>query len=229
MVSTATNIPAPYDEPKAQVPNETSPAAIISTVEKTGIDAQRGTDKKSLYLAAKNGPSEKLGERLVQPGHGLRRIDKMARKRKSGAERVINIYNKWTNEFVVVDAQTADALEVDANTFFRCHFTGEPTEIDPELVKHLVKAARYFKVDRVNIVSGFRAPKYNLILRKKGRQVARESQHTQGNAIDFRLPGVPVRKLYRWAKRQRLGGVGFYAKSGFIHMDTGPVRTWNGR
>ena len=145
------------------------------------------------------------------------------------AEDVINIYNKWTHEFVAVDAATADALEVDADTFFRCHFTGEPKELDPRLVRNLVLAARHFNVNRVNVISGYRAPKYNLILRKKGRQVARESQHTQGNAIDFRLPGVPIRKLYRWVKKRRLGGVGFYAKSHFIHMDTGPIRTWTGR
>jgi uncharacterized protein YcbK (DUF882 family) len=67
-----------------------------------------------------------------------------------------------------------------------------------------------------------------LILRKKGHQVARDSQHTLGHAIDFFLPDVPTRDLHAWAKAQKLGGVGIYLESGFVHMDTGPVRYWSG-
>jgi uncharacterized protein YcbK (DUF882 family) len=77
-------------------------------------------------------------------------------------------------------------------------------------------------------VSGFRHPKYNLMLRKKGHQVARDSQHTHGNAIDFWLPGISIPALHEWAKSKHMGGVGLYLGSGFVHMDTGPVRYWNG-
>ena len=85
-----------------------------------------------------------------------------------------------------------------------------------------------FHSDVVDVVSGFRHPKYNLMLRKKGHQVARDSQHTHGNAIDFFLPHVPAGQLAAWARAQKLGGVGYYPDSGFVHMDTGPVRTWSG-
>lgn len=141
---------------------------------------------------------------------------------------VINIFNTWTHEYLPV----ADAAEIDqatANRFFRCHFTGEPTNMDRRLLAALVAAARHFGVHDVHIVSAFRAPKYNLMLRKKGREVARDSQHSQGSAIDFRLPGVPVQRLHAWATEQRLGGVGLYTGSGFIHMDTGRIRAWGGR
>jgi uncharacterized protein YcbK (DUF882 family) len=141
---------------------------------------------------------------------------------------VINIFNTWTHEYLPV----GDAAEIDqatANRFFRCHFTGEPTDMDRRLLASLVAAARHFGVQDVHIVSAFRAPKYNLMLRKKGREVARDSQHTQGSAVDFRLPGVPVQRLHAWATQQRLGGVGLYTGSGFIHMDTGRVRAWGGR
>jgi uncharacterized protein YcbK (DUF882 family) len=141
---------------------------------------------------------------------------------------VTNIFNTWTHEYLPVD----DAAEIDqatANRFFRCHFTGEPTNMDPRLLAALVAAARHFGVHDVHIVSAFRAPKYNLMLRKKGREVARDSQHTQGSAVDFRLPGVPVLRLHAWATQQRLGGVGLYIGSGFVHMDTGRIRAWNGR
>ena len=92
----------------------------------------------------------------------------------------------------------------------------------------VVAAARHFKRETVTIVSAFRHPKFNLILRKKGHQVARDSQHTHGNAIDFYLPDVTTRDLQAWAKAQHRGGVGIYLQSGFVHMDTGPIRFWSG-
>jgi uncharacterized protein YcbK (DUF882 family) len=100
--------------------------------------------------------------------------------------------------------------------------------MEPRLVPMVVAAAVHVKTDIVNVVSGFRHPKYNLILRKKGHQVARDSQHTHGNAIDFFVPGVTAQALQTWARAQRAGGVGLYPESGFVHMDTGPVRSWSG-
>ena len=141
---------------------------------------------------------------------------------------VISIFNTWTHEFLPV-VHAEDVPEERIDSFFRCHFTNQPTDMDGQLFHSLVDAAHHFGKDRINIVSGYRAPKYNLMLRKKGREVARKSQHTLGSAIDFRLPGVPVRRLHAWARSLRLGGVGFYPSSGFIHMDTGPVRYWQGR
>ena len=58
--------------------------------------------------------------------------------------------------------------------------------------------------------------------------VARDSQHSHGNAIDFFVPSVPTQLLHSWAKAQSAGGVGLYAESGFVHMDTGPIRYWSG-
>src|SRR5690242_13941913 len=100
--------------------------------------------------------------------------------------------------------------------------------MEPKLIPTVVEAAKHFNVGIVDIVSGFRHPKYNLILRKKGHQVARDSQHTHGNAIDFAIPHVTVQALEAWARAQKLGGVGIYPESGFVHMDTGPIRTWSG-
>jgi uncharacterized protein YcbK (DUF882 family) len=115
-------------------------------------------------------------------------------------------------------------------TFLRCHFTNQPSgEMDVRLAGVLVKAAQKFAAKRIDIVSGFRAPKYNLILRKKGREVARDSQHTRGHAVDFRIPGVRTAELMLFVKSLRLGGVGFYPESAFVHADTGPVRQWTAR
>jgi uncharacterized protein YcbK (DUF882 family) len=144
------------------------------------------------------------------------------------ARPVITIFNTWTHEYLPVD-DPSEISQERIDRFFRCHFTGQPTRMDPRLFAALVAAARHFRVHTVHIVSGFRAPKYNLMLRKKGREVARDSQHTQGSAVDFRLPGVAVEKLHAWARQQRLGGVGVYLASKFVHMDTGRIRYWNGR
>jgi uncharacterized protein YcbK (DUF882 family) len=142
--------------------------------------------------------------------------------------KLINLYNTWTDEWLPVDATKPKIAADTANQFLRCHFTNEPTEMEAKLIPTVVEAANHFNVRIVNVVSGFRHPKYNLMLRKKGHQVARDSQHTHGNAIDFWLPGVSIPSLHDWAKAKHMGGVGLYVGSGFIHMDTGPVRYWNG-
>jgi uncharacterized protein YcbK (DUF882 family) len=143
--------------------------------------------------------------------------------------KLVNLYNTWTHEWLALDATGRDRTPADeVDHFLRCHYTNEGTEMDPRLVGVLLAAAAHFHVDTVDIVSGFRHPKYNLMLRKKGHQVARDSQHTHGNAVDFYLPGVTTTALHDWAVAQKLGGVGLYLASGFVHMDVGPVRYWNG-
>ncbi len=144
--------------------------------------------------------------------------------------RLINIYNQWTKEYLAVDFDgDVDVTDAQVNRFLRCRFTNVKTDMDPRLIHVLVDGARKFDSDRVNVVSGFRSPKYNLILQKKGRNVARQSQHMEGHAVDFRIPGVPIRSLHKWVRSLHLGGVGFYTHSRFIHADVGRVRYWTAR
>ena len=141
--------------------------------------------------------------------------------------KLVNLYNQWTHDWLAVDpADPPSIAEVDL--FLRDHFTNMSTQMDPKLIGVVVSAAKQFKSDLVNVVSGFRHPKFNLMLRKKGHQVARDSQHTHGNAIDFQIPTTTTKALQAWAKSQKLGGVGVYLESGFVHMDTGPIRFWSG-
>ena len=140
---------------------------------------------------------------------------------------LINLFNLHTNDWLAVDPTSLPSL-IEINHFLRDHFTNEMTKMDPKLIATVVSAAQQFKSDLVNVVSGFRHPKYNLMLRKKGKEVARDSQHTHGTAVDFNIPGVSVEKLHEWAKAQKLGGVGIYLSSKFVHMDTGPIRFWEG-
>lgn len=142
--------------------------------------------------------------------------------------KVVNLFNTWTNEWLAVDATKPVVAPDVLDHFLRCHFTNEATAMQDKLLSTVVDAARHFDVTTIDVVSGFRHPKYNLMLRKKGHQVARDSQHTHGDAIDFYLPNIPTMMLHAWAKEQRIGGVGLYLESGFVHMDTGKVRYWSG-
>ena len=186
--------------------------ALVVLVALTG--AAHADSKKEAYWAAKQAEQKPL-----------RKVDRAKLVGKKPPA-VISIFNTWTHEWFAIEAK-ARALAQDAtDRLLRCHFTNEPTSMDARLTGVLLAAARHFGVDRVNVVSGFRAPKYNLMLRKKGRRVAEGSEHTRGHAVDFWLPGVSTERLYDWAMRNQLGGVGKYPSDGFIHVDVGRKRTW---
>jgi hypothetical protein len=141
--------------------------------------------------------------------------------------KLVNLYNQWTHEWLAVapgEAVPRPTFE----RFLRDHYTNQPTQMEPKLLDVVLGAVSHFKSDTAIVVSAFRHPKYNLILRKKGHQVARDSSHTKGNAVDFYIPKIATPRLHAWAKDQKLGGVGLYLASGFIHMDTGPIRFWSG-
>lgn len=113
-------------------------------------------------------------------------------------------------------------------SFLRCRASGAERAMDPVPFGVALTLARRYGATRVEVVSGYRSPKLNERLRKKGREVASDSQHTHGNALDFRLPGVPAVELARAAGEVHVGGIGTYRESNFIHVDTGRARTWRG-
>ncbi len=122
----------------------------------------------------------------------------------------------------------ANALER-LNHVLRDHRTDEVYPIAPNLLDVLHDLhARLSTDEPFHVVSGYRSPKTNARLRKKSKGVARKSFHMRGMAIDIRVPGVDTASLTKAARAMRAGGVGYYRKSGFIHLDIGPVRNWNG-
>ena len=141
-------------------------------------------------------------------------------------EPITTLFNVWTREALPV--LPGDPLELRFHTFLRDHYTNQATQMDTRLIDILTRAARRFSAQRIEVVSGYRSPKYNLMLRKKGHQVARSSQHVEGHAVDFRIRGVPTRSLLQFVRSLRLGGVGFYPHSQFVHSDTGRIRYWTG-
>ena len=76
------------------------------------------------------------------------------------------------------------------------------------------------------MISGYRSPATNKMLNKRSSGVARRSYHMQGKAIDVRLPGFNTTQLHKAAISLKAGGVGYYAKSNFVHLDVGRVRYW---
>lgn len=141
-------------------------------------------------------------------------------------EPITTLFNVWTREALPV--LPGDPLESRIHSFLRDHYTNQATLMDTRLVDVLTRAARKFSATRIEVLSGYRSPKYNLMLRKKGHQVARQSQHIEGHAVDFRIRGVPTRTLLYFVRSLRLGGVGFYPHSQFVHSDTGKIRYWTG-
>ncbi len=119
-----------------------------------------------------------------------------------------------------------DALD-QLNHFLRDVKTGEQTEMDPLLFDVLWHTEQITGFQgTVEVLSGYRSPETNAWLASVSAGVARDSQHMNGNAMDIRLPGVPVYKIRQAARSLQMGGVGFYPRSGFVHIDTGPVRYW---
>ena len=140
----------------------------------------------------------------------------------------VTLFNVKTHEALpVVDGTLPNYAEW--SLLLRCHFTGTVAWVDARLEAEVVAVARALGANRVEIVSGYRDPKYNRLLRKKGHEVAGQSLHTRGQAVDFRLPGVSTRRVRDWLLRRRAFGVGYYPDSGFVHLDVGPARRWSGQ
>ncbi|SKA02365.1 Uncharacterized conserved protein YcbK, DUF882 family [Enhydrobacter aerosaccus] len=119
-----------------------------------------------------------------------------------------------------------DALD-QLNHFLRDVKTGEQTEMDPLVLDVLWQTMQLCDYHgTVEVLSAYRSPETNAWLASVSRGVARDSQHMNGNAMDIRFPGVPVYKIRQAARSLQMGGVGFYPRSGFVHLDTGPIRYW---
>lgn len=115
------------------------------------------------------------------------------------------------------------------NKFLRDWRRNEPTRMDPRLLDLIWEVYRESRSKAyIHVISAYRSPKTNNMLRRRGRGVAKNSQHTLGKAMDFFLPDVKLKKLRNIGLIKQAGGVGYYPTSGspFVHLDTGRVRHW---
>ena len=113
------------------------------------------------------------------------------------------------------------------NHVLRDHRSGDVHAMDPKLLDLLYLLQQSVAVKGAfHIISGYRSPATNRQLSARSSGVAKKSLHMQGKAIDIRLPGCELKQLQKAALALQAGGVGYYPKSNFIHVDTGRVRRW---
>ena len=148
-------------------------------------------------------------------------------------ERSIQLFNTHTGEelrtcFYRAGEYCGDALS-SLTHLLRDFRNGEQAPIDPGVfdILHEVAVAAD-REPRFEVISGYRSPATNAMLNERSSGVARRSLHMDGRAIDVRLQGYSTAKLRDVALALQRGGVGYYAKSDFVHLDTGRIRTWSG-
>ena len=148
-----------------------------------------------------------------------------------GEPRRLRFYHTHTGEKLDVvyhedGAYLPDALR-ELDYLLRDFRSGDVAGIDSALLDFLhASQQRLGSKGTYEIISAYRSPATNELLRRRGGGVAKRSMHLQGRAIDVRLTGVDTRTLRRAARELARGGVGYYAKSDFVHLDTGRVRWW---
>lgn len=120
-----------------------------------------------------------------------------------------------------------DALS-DIDRVLRDHRSGDVHPIDRALLDQLTLLGSLLGTGGrpFHVISGYRSPRTNAMLAARSGGVATRSLHLSGRAIDIRMPGVPLSTLHRAALGMQAGGVGYYARSNFVHLDTGRVRRW---
>ncbi len=109
----------------------------------------------------------------------------------------------------------------------RDHRTDDIYPIDPNLLNYLYKLQSTLETKKpIEIISGYRSTTTNNILRTKGNGVAKKSKHMLGKAIDIRIKNIESKNVRDAAISLCQGGVGYYASSNFVHLDTGNFRHW---
>ena len=145
--------------------------------------------------------------------------------------KTLTFYNAHTDERLHVGFFRNGKYDASAltkiNYILRDHRNGEIKAIDVKLLEllHAISNKTSHQAP-FHIISGYRSPATNKSLRKKSTGVASKSLHMLGKAIDFRIPGFSTRQLRNVARKMKCGGVGYYPKSDFVHVDTGRVRFW---
>jgi uncharacterized protein YcbK (DUF882 family) len=144
----------------------------------------------------------------------------------------LRLYHTHTGERIDVIYKRGDTFlpeaEEQLDHFLRDHRTGEVKHYDPRVFDILsdVAAAVGRPDAEIEIICGYRTSWSNEFLRARSPGVAKGSLHMQAHAIDIHIPGVDTVTLRNAALALGRGGVGYYPRSGFVHVDTGRVRTW---
>lgn len=170
-----------------------------------------------------------LGAALCAGAHALAPAVVQARGFPEGR---LLLYNAHTHERLALtyrDGQGRyDRTAIsDLNTFMRCHHSNTVAAMDLRVIE-ILNAIRAQVGDEKEVIvhSAYRSPEYHMHLIRQNRRAARHSFHVSAQAIDFHIEGVSLRELRQHALRLGRGGVGYYPRRGFLHIDSGPPRYW---
>jgi uncharacterized protein YcbK (DUF882 family) len=151
----------------------------------------------------------------------------------AGDIRRIKMYSGRTGESIDtiywIEGEYIPEVLKEINYFMRDWRSDEKTKIDPRNMDILAAAHRLMDINEpYMLLSGYRSPATNAMLRSHSRGVAKHSLHMKGQAADLRLQSRSVSQMAKAATACASGGVGRYSRSNFVHMDCGPVRSWGG-
>lgn len=146
-------------------------------------------------------------------------------------QKKLSFYNTHTGERLETtywaDGKYLPKALHEINHILRDYRTEEIKPIDPRLLDILYSIRKKVNARHpFHIISGYRSPKTNSLLKRTTSGVAGKSLHLEGKAIDVRLPGYKLGELWKAALELKSGGVGYYRSSNFVHLDTGRVRHW---
>lgn len=166
---------------------------------------------------------------LLAPWNAWAKVGKMITELP---ERTVSLYNVNTGELLSRFIYWQDGNYIkealdEISYLLRDHRNDTVKPIDPLVIDQVFTLGRTFEAFQpFEIISGYRTEETNQTLRSRSRRVAKHSLHIEGRAIDLRLPGVSTKQLRAAALSLRDGGVGYYPKRSFVHIDSGPIRHW---
>jgi uncharacterized protein YcbK (DUF882 family) len=149
----------------------------------------------------------------------------------SFAPRAVSLYNihtgEWLRTVYWADGHYIREAVRDINWILRDHYTNEIRPMDAGVLDLLgMLRVRLDTPDPFLVICGYRSPATNARLFRRGNGVAKHSYHIKGMAIDLRSERRTLREVHEAALSLRCGGVGYYPRSDFVHVDCGPVRRW---
>ncbi|MBY5920913.1 DUF882 domain-containing protein [Ferrimonas balearica] len=162
---------------------------------------------------------------------GLPKFAHASRQAPETQPRSLSFYNRHTGERTTAEFwgeghyQSEGLTQLDK--VLRDHRVNEVAPIDRGLYDIVFQLARTLDYDKeIHLISGYRSMKTNQMLAARSGGVAKKSYHTKAMAMDIAMPGIDLADLRKAALSLQAGGVGYYPRSGFVHVDTGPVRRW---
>jgi uncharacterized protein YcbK (DUF882 family) len=146
-------------------------------------------------------------------------------------ERTLNFHNVHTDEELTIRCCPEKDYDRETRLRFssllRDHHADEVRDMDPGLIDIFFALSAFTGTSGTfKILSGYRSPETNSWLRRLSHGVAEHSMHIEGKAVDIRMDDLSTREIRQAGLALGMGGVGYYPRSNFVHLDTGRIRTW---